>query len=104
MSEDTIQEYSELLTLLHQVPKHNVLFQCGDMNAQVWPISGQHNYYQTNNKNGKLCEIIQHSTNLINLSTKFKKRPDKKWTFMYAIGTKAQLDHILINKKWKIVP
>ena len=35
MSEDTIQEYSELLTLLHQVPKHNVLFQCGDMKAQV---------------------------------------------------------------------
>ena len=33
-SEDTIQEYySELTTLIHQVPKHNVPFLCGDMNA-----------------------------------------------------------------------
>ena len=28
-SEDTIQSY----TLIHQVPKHNVLLLCGDMNA-----------------------------------------------------------------------
>ena len=33
-SEDTIQEYyPELTTLIHQVPKHNVLPLCGDMNA-----------------------------------------------------------------------
>ena len=36
-SEDTIQEYySELTTLIHQVPKHNILFLCGDMNASSW--------------------------------------------------------------------
>ena len=45
-SEDTIQEYySELTTLIHQVPKHNVLFLCGDMNAQVGPTSGKHHYH-----------------------------------------------------------
>ena len=101
-SEDTIQEYySELTTLIHQVLKHNVLFLCGDMNAQVGPISGKHHYHQRNNRIGKLLCEPQHSTNLINLCTKFQKRPGKKWTFMYANGTKAQLDHILINKKWK---
>ena len=36
-SEDTIQEYySELTTLIHQVPKQNILFLCGDMNASSW--------------------------------------------------------------------
>ena len=45
-SEDIIQEYySELTTLIHQVPKHNVLFLCGDMNAQVGPTSGKHHYH-----------------------------------------------------------
>ena len=40
MSENTIQEYySELTTLIHQLPKHNVLFLCDDMNAQVGLIS-----------------------------------------------------------------
>ena len=94
-SENAIKEYySELTTLVHQVPKHNILFLCGDMNAQ--------DYHQTNNRNGELLCELQHSTNLINLCTKFQKRPGKKWTFMYANGTKAQVDHILINKKWKI--
>ena len=103
-SEDTIQEYySELTTLIHQVPKHNVLFLCGDMNAQVGPISGKHHYHQTNNRNGELLYKLQHSTNLINLCTKFKKRPGKKWAFMYASGTKAQLDHISATRNDKIV-
>ena len=54
-SEDTMQEYySELTTLIHQVPKHNVLLLRGDMNAQVGPISGEHHYYQKNNTNGEL--------------------------------------------------
>ena len=38
---------------------------------------------------------------MVNLSTKYTKRLDKLWTFTYSIGSKAQLDHILINKKWK---
>ena len=65
------------------------------------PISGKHHYHQTNNRNRELLCELQHSTNLINLYTKFQKRPGKKGTFMYANGTKAQLDHMLVNKKWK---
>ena len=110
-SEGTIQEYySELTTLIHQVPKHNVLLLCGDMNAQVGPISGNHyhhhhhhhhHHHQTKNRKGELLCELQHSTNLIYLCTKFQNKPSKKWTFMYANGSKAQLDLILINKKWK---
>ena len=101
-SEDTIQQYhSELTTLIHQVPKRIVLFLCGDMNIQVGLISRKHHYHKTNNRNDeRLCEL-QHSTNLINLCTKFSKRPGKKLTFMYSNGTKAQMDHILITWKWE---
>ena len=70
-NEDTIQgHYSELTTLIHLVPKHSVLLLCRDMNAQ---ISGKHHYHQTNNRNSKLLCQLQHSTNLINLCTKFQK-------------------------------
>ena len=48
----TKEYYSELTTLIHQVPKHNVVFLCGDMNAKIGPISGKHHYHQANNKNG----------------------------------------------------
>ena len=32
---------------------------------------------------------------------KLPKREGKLWTYMYANNTKAQIDYILINKKWK---
>ena len=73
------------------------------MNAQVGPISGNHHYHQTNNRNRELLYKLQHSTNLINLCTKFQKRPGEKWAFMYASGTKAQLDHISATRNEKIV-
>ena len=87
-SEDTIQEYYSKLT---------TLIQCGDISAQVGLISQKHHYHQTNNRKGEL----QHSTNLINFCTKFQKIRGKKWSFMYTSGAKAQLDHILLNKKCK---
>ena len=37
----------------------------------------------------------------MSISTKFQKRNDKLWTHTYPNGERAQLDHILINKKWK---
>ncbi|XP_047486517.1 uncharacterized protein LOC125037418 [Penaeus chinensis] len=35
------------------------------------------------------------------VNTKFQKRYEKLWTFMYTNGEKAQLDFIMINKKWQ---
>ena len=71
------------------------------MNVQVGLISRKYHYHKTNNRNSEhLCKL-QHSTNLINLCTRFPKRPGKKLTFMYANGTKAEMDPILITGKWK---
>ena len=33
--------------------------------------------------------------------TNYQKREGKLWTYTYANNTKAQIDYILINKKWK---
>ena len=38
---------------------------------------------------------------MILLNTKFQKRKCKMWTFIYPNNEKAQLDYILLNKKWK---
>ena len=35
------------------------------------------------------------------LNTNYQKRKGKLWTYTYANNTKAQIDYVLINKKWK---
>ena len=35
------------------------------------------------------------------LNTKYQKREGKLWTYTYANNSKAQIDYVLINKKWK---
>ena len=35
------------------------------------------------------------------LNTNYQKREGKLWTYTYANHTKAQIDYVLINKKWK---
>ena len=33
-------------------------------------------------------------------NTRFMSKPNKLWTFQYTNGSKAQLDYILVRKKW----
>ena len=35
------------------------------------------------------------------LNTSYQKREGKLWTYTYANNSKAQIDYVLINKKWK---
>ena len=35
------------------------------------------------------------------LNTKYQKREGKLWTYTYANNSKAQIDYVFINKKWK---
>ena len=34
-------------------------------------------------------------------NTNYQKREGKLWTYMYANNSKAQIDYVFINKKWK---
>ena len=39
--------------------------------------------------------------NLYSANTKFMKSKNQLWTFEYPNGQRAQLDHILVRKKWQ---
>ena len=92
VSEETnlITFYNELCSLVHSIPKHNVLIIGGDMNSA---------------NTTRQTEIREHLTDytvenrLTRLNTKFQKRKGKLWTYPYVNNAKAQKDCILINKK-----
>ena len=104
VSDVTVAEdfYSDLANLIKEVPKHNMILVGGDMNAQVGEVhrKGTH-FHESTNRNGKLLIELMKECGMVNLMTNYQKRKGKLWTFTYPNGTKAQLDHVLINKKWK---
>ena len=93
--------YEDLSSLVKAIPKHNVLVIGGDLNAQLGP-SDQHKtaYHQSTNRNGEHLELFLIENGLLCLNTHFQKRKGKLWTHTYPNGAKAQLDFILLNKKW----
>ena len=74
----------------------------GDMNAQIGK-NGNNKYslYNTSNRNGQHLTDFMIENRLACLNTNYKKREGKLWTYTYANNTKAQIDYVLINKKWK---
>ena len=96
------QFYDELSSLIRDVPKHNLLLIGGDFNAQLNAENNKSfSFHDQTNRNGELFLEFAVENQLLVLNTKFQKRPGKLWTFQYANGRKAQLDYILINRKWK---
>ena len=59
-------------------------------------------FHQTTNRNGQVLLYAINECEMLNLSAKYTKRLGKLWTFTYPNGSKAQLGHILVNKKLKI--
>ena len=53
------------------------------------------------NRNGEFLLNLITKCALVNLGTNYCKPKGKLWTFTYPGGAKAQIDHILINRKWK---
>ena len=100
--EVTSNFYGELTSLTKAIPRHNFIIIGGDMNAQI----GQHDangstYHEQTNRNGRYLTDYISECELINTSTQYTKRNGKLWTIQYANGAKAQIDHILVNRKWK---
>ena len=44
---------------------------------------------------------VSEENRLTCLNTNFQKTEGKLWTYTYANNTKAQIDYVFINKKWK---
>ena len=52
------------------------------------------------NRNGNLLLDLISENEQIPLNSHFLKKTSKLWTFMYPDQTRAQIDFILVNKKW----
>ena len=94
--------YDELSSLVRSIPKHNMLVFGGDMNALIGK-NGNNKYslHNTSNRNGQHQTDFMIENRLACLNTNYQKREGKLWTYTYANNTKAQIDYVLINKKWK---
>ena len=88
--------------LVRSIPKHNMLVIGGDMNAQIGK-NGNNKYslHNTSNRNGQHLTDFMIENRLACLNTNYQKREGKLWTYTYANNTKAQIDYMLMNKKWK---
>ena len=104
VSEETVLVtfYDELSPILCSIPKHNMLVIGGDINAQIGK-NGNNKYslHNTSNRNGQHLRDFMIENRLACLNTNYQKREGKLWTYTYANNTKAQIDYVLINKKWK---
>ena len=104
VSEETelVTFYDELSSLVHSIPKHNMLVIGGDMNAQIGKNgNNKYSFHNTSNRNGQHLTDFMIENRLACLNTNYQKREGKLWTYTYANNTKAQIDYVLINKKWK---
>ena len=94
--------YDELSSLVRSIPKHNMLVIGGNMNAQIGKNrNNKYSLHNTSNRNGQHLIDFMIENRLACLNTNYQKREGKLWTYTYANNTKAQIDNVLINKKWK---
>ena len=73
----------------------------GDMNGQI--EKNRHNKYSlhnTSNRNWQHLTDFMIENRLTCLNTNYPKREGKWWTYTYT-NSKAQIDYVLINNKWK---
>ena len=94
--------YDELSSLVRSIPKHDVLVIGGDMNAQIGK-NGNNRYslHNTSNRNGQHLIEFMMENRLTCLNTNYQKREGKLWPYTFANNSKAQIDYVFINKKWK---
>ena len=99
---ELIAFYDELSSLVRSIPKHNVRVIGGDMNAQIGK-NGSHKYslHNSSNRNEQHQIYFTIENRLTYLNTNLQKKEGKLWTYTYANNTKAQIDYVFINKKWK---
>ena len=94
--------YEELSSLVRSIPKHNLLVIGGDMNAQIGKNrNNKYSLHNTSNRNGQHLIDFMIENRLTCLNTNFQKREGKLWTYTYANNSKAQIDYVFINRKWK---
>ena len=99
---ELIAFYDELSSVVRSIPKHNVLVIGRDVNAQIGR-NGNHKYslHNSSNRNGQHQTDLTIENGLTCLNTNFQKIEGKSWTYTYVNNTKAQIEYVFLNKKWK---
>ena len=98
--EEVIEFYDSLSEIMQHLPAHNVVFICGDFNAQLGSDAVHHSYHQQTNRNGEHLLNFMESFGLVAANTFFQKPTRKLWTCQYPNGSRGQLDYILVRRKW----
>ena len=93
--------YTTLRSTIESVPAHNFLLIPGDFNAKLGPADAKFTFHSETNRNGDHLVDLMEEFNLYSANTKFMKSKNQLWTFEYPNGQRAQLDHILVRKKWQ---
>ena len=102
--------YEQLQAATEEVPTHDMLLIIGDFNARTGNVNvgresviGRHGLgsHLMNDNGERMCNFCE-SNRLVVGSTLFQHRDIYKITWISPDGnTLAQLDHILINSKWR---
>ena len=76
--------YDELSSLVRSIPKHNLLFIDGDMDAQIGK-NGNNKYslHNTSNRNGQHLTDFMIENRLTCHNTNYQKKEGKLWTYTY---------------------
>ena len=99
--QEVVDFYDDLSSLTRSIPKHNVLIIGRDQNAQIGQsIHHIFTYHHTSNRDGEYLEHFLIENGLLCINTPFQKRRGKLWTYTYPNGDIAQIDYMMINKKW----
>ena len=106
--EDKDDFYRQLQAAVETVPAHDMLLVLGDMNARTGPDNrgkeiymGKHGMGVLNDNGERLIGLCEQNDLIIG-GTIFPHKNIHKITWISPDGnTKEQLDHILINRKWK---
>ena len=94
--------YDEISSQVRSIPKHSVLVIGGDMNAQTEKNrNNKYSLHNTSNRNGQHLTDFMIENRLTCLNTNYQKREGKLRTYTYANNSKAQIDYVFMNKKWK---
>ena len=101
-SDDDINDfYNELRSVVENVPAHNFLSIPGDFNAKLGHDDAKFTFHSETNRNGELLIDLMEEFNLCPANCKFMKSKNKLWTFEYPNGERAQIDYVLVRKKWQ---
>ena len=93
--------YHQLTAATKSVPAHNVLIVAGDFNARIGLDNAKFAYHTSTNRNGEFLHEYAQENDLVITNTTFKKKTSKLWTCVLPSGVRAQLDNVLVRKKWR---